>query len=126
MYLGLERVRVTDSPFTVSFLYTLSYSSFLLFQREIFFKIIVSFFILNFVTLLDYRYHSRISLQMETNTLNQPAFYFKKEAMRNLFKNIHEHQQRLTYRNKKTFLIFHMKEKRLSENRTNIAETSSS
>ena len=69
MYLGLERVRATDSPFTVSFLYALSYSSFLLFQHKNLFKIIFSFFILNFSTLLDYRYHRRISLELQKNTL---------------------------------------------------------
>ena len=78
MYLGLERVRATDSPFTVSFLCTLSYSSFLLFQHKNLFKIIFSFFILNFSTLLDYRYHRRISLELQKNTLRLPECEFKK------------------------------------------------
>ena len=80
MYLGLERVRATDSPFTVSFLYTLSYSSFLLFQHKNLFKIIFSFFILNFSTLLDYRYHRRISLELHKNTLKLPDFELEKKS----------------------------------------------
>ena len=41
------------------FLYALPYLSFLLFQQRNLFKIIFSFFILNFSTLLDYRYQSK-------------------------------------------------------------------
>ena len=41
------------------FFYALSYLSFLLFQQRNLFKIIFSFFILNFSTLLDYRYQSK-------------------------------------------------------------------
>ena len=61
------------------FLYTLSYSSFLLFQHKNLFKIIFSFFILNFSTLLDYRYHRRISLELHKNTLKLPDFELEKK-----------------------------------------------
>ena len=85
------------------FLYAVSYSSFLLFQRQNLFKIIFSFFILNFSTLLDYRYQSKDKSWIAKEHFITTSFWVKKKnrSYEIFFKNLHENQQRLKYQMKK-------------------------